>query len=74
MTKKLSSTKRKRVKTLNVMSRYTRSYRCPYCEFLCKLEFEANDPMNAIREVKCDHLMDYDKYYFDFSKDGFQWD
>lgn len=72
--KKLTTTKMKRVKTRNVMSRYTREYRCPYCDVMNRLEFEAKDPKDAIREIqKCEHLVDYDKKYFDFAKDGFDW-
>lgn len=71
--RKLTTTKKKRVKTINVMSRYIREKRCPYCETKCILEFEAKDPLCAIREIqKCDHLVDYDKYYFDFAKDGWE--
>lgn len=72
--RKLITTKRRRVKTRNVMSRYTREYRCPYCEIKCILEFEYKDPTCAVREISvCDHLVDYDKKYFDFAKDGFDW-
>jgi hypothetical protein len=75
MVSKSTITRRKRVKTLNVMSRYTREKKCPYCDTLCKLEFEPKDPLCAIREVRvCEHLVDYDKYYFDFARDGFEWD
>lgn len=68
-------TKYKILKTLNKMSQYTREVRCPYCDLKNKLEFEKNDPLNALREItKCDHLVDYNKYIFKFAREGWEVD
>lgn len=79
MTAKKSTTKRTALKTKNVMSRYIREQKCPYCGKKCALEFEVttkdDDPYTAVREIStCVHLSDYDKFYFYFLKEGWTWD